>query len=157
LSAHRILSYRLLWFEKERPVEYPLEALAAITTHDLPTVAGLWGGSDFTRQQELGLKPNQKSTYEIQERLEGMAGLDDHDSMAQVIEKTYKLLAQAPSRILTAALDDAAEVEERPNLPATTVATNWSMALPQPIEELMASELPGKIAAALRRRPSSAR
>lgn len=151
LTAHRILSYRLLWFEKTKPVEYPREALAAITTHDLPTVAGLWGGSDFAKQQELGLKPNEKSTYEIQERLEEMGGLSKGDTMAQVIEKAYRLLAQAPSRILTASLDDAALVEERPNLPATTLKTNWSMALPIPIEELMASDLPRKIATAIQR------
>ena len=41
LAAHDILSYRLLWFEKTRPAQYPENALAAITTHDLPTVVGL--------------------------------------------------------------------------------------------------------------------
>ncbi len=151
LSASRILSYRLLWFEKTKPIEYPREALAAITTHDLPTVAGLWGGSDFARQQEFGLKPNEKSTYEIQERLEEMAGLKKGDTMAQVVEKAYQLLGQAPSRILTASLDDAAQVEERPNLPATMLNQNWSMALPVPLEELMVSELPRKIAEAISR------
>ena len=47
LADHGILSYRLLWFEKERPTEYPKEALVAVTTHDLPTVAGLWTGEDL--------------------------------------------------------------------------------------------------------------
>jgi 4-alpha-glucanotransferase len=44
-------------------------------------------------------------------------------------------------------------VEERPNLPATTEEQNpnWSIALPVPIEQVMKSELPGRIAKALGR------
>lgn len=151
LKAHSILSYRLLWFEKDDPKEFPREALAAITTHDLPTVAGLWSGADLERQKKLGLQPNEESTREIHERLYERAGLREDDTMAQVIEKAYQLLAQAPCRILTAALDDGAQVEERPNVPATTIEENWSLALPMPIEELMQAELPQRIAKALRR------
>jgi 4-alpha-glucanotransferase len=153
LSAHRILSYRLLWFEKEEPETYPREALAAVTTHDLPTVAGLWSGSDFARQEELGMKPNEESTQEIHQRLKKMADVNDGDDIADVISQTYELLARAPARILTASLEDAAAVEERPNLPATTCETtpNWSLALPVPIEDLMQAELPKRIARALRR------
>jgi 4-alpha-glucanotransferase len=153
LSAHRIISYRLLWFEKDKPETYPKEALAAVTTHDLPTVAGLWSGRDFARQEELGLKPNEESTQEIHTRLKKMAGVGDGDDIADVICKTYELLAKAPARILTASLEDAAAVEERPNVPATTCETapNWSLALPVPIEDLMQAELPKRIAWALRR------
>ena len=153
LSAHRILSYRVLWFEKGEPEAYPKEALAAVTTHDLPTVAGLWAGSDFARQEQLGLKPNEESTHEIHRRLKKLAGVNEGDDLADVITKTYELLAKSPARILTASLEDAAAVEERPNVPATTCDTtpNWSLALPLPLEDLMHAELPKRIARALRR------
>jgi 4-alpha-glucanotransferase len=59
----------------------------------------------------------------------------------------------APSRILTATLDDAMAVEERPNMPATTTEwPNWSLALPKPIETLEKSALARRIASAFRRR-----
>ncbi len=153
LADHRILSYRLLWFEKDRPETYPKEALAAVTTHDLPTIAGQWTGSDLQKQQELNLKPNEESTAEINQRLSSMAGLRDDSSIEDVIRGAYRLLAKAPSRILTAALEDAAAVEERPNMPATMPdqRPNWSIALPNPIEDLMKSELPRKIADVLKR------
>jgi 4-alpha-glucanotransferase len=54
--VHRLLSYRLLWFETTPPARYPELALAAVTTHDLPTVAGLWSGADLRTQQRLGLR-----------------------------------------------------------------------------------------------------
>jgi 4-alpha-glucanotransferase len=153
LSKHRVLSYRLLWFEKAAPETYPQDALAAVTTHDLPTVAGLWSGSDLKKQHELHLQPNEESTNEICTRLAASAGLSSQTPIQDVITGAYKLLARTPSRILTAALEDAIAVEERPNIPATTPDQNpnWSVALPIPIEELMNSELPERIAAVLRR------
>ncbi len=155
LAAHRILSYRLLWFEQCRPEEYPQEALAAVTTHDLPTVAGQWTGSDLKMQRDLKLKPNEKGTAEINERLATMANLKRKTPIEDVIAGAYELLAQAPSRILTASLEDAAAVEERPNVPATMCdqRPNWSLALPVPIEDLMDLPLPRKIAHALSREP----
>ncbi len=158
LAAHRVLSYRLFWFEKEDPSTYPREALAAVTTHDLPTVAGLWTGSDLKKQQELDLHPNEKSTTEICDRLATAAVLAPSSKIEDVVADCYGLLARAPSRVLSAALDDAAAVEERPNIPATVSSQNpnWSIGLPMPIEDLMASQLPARIAAALSR-PSSDR
>ena len=65
----------------------------------------------------------------------------------------YEFLSKARSRILTAALDDALCVEERPNVPATMSDKNpnWSIALPKSIEEIMEAELPKRIAEALKR------
>jgi 4-alpha-glucanotransferase len=159
LAAHRILSYRLLWFEKEHPREFPHEALAAVTTHDLPTVRGLWTGSDLDKQCQLGLKPNEEGTREIKERLQEMAHLRPDSATEDVIANAYALLAKAPSRILTAALDDAAASDERPNFPATTSEQNpnWSTALPIPLEEIIESDLPRKIAGSLSRQSSSPR
>ncbi|MFP5375742.1 MAG: 4-alpha-glucanotransferase, partial [Acidimicrobiia bacterium] len=57
LGRRRVLSYRLVWFEPEPPKTYPAQALAAVTTHDLPTVAGLWTGSDLEEQDRLGQDP----------------------------------------------------------------------------------------------------
>ncbi|MBV8898466.1 MAG: 4-alpha-glucanotransferase [Acidobacteriaceae bacterium] len=153
LGEHKVLSYRLLWFEKDPPETYPKEALAAVTTHDLPTIAGQWTGSDLQKQRELKLKPNEESTAEINERLGSMAELHKETPIDEVITGAYRLLARAPSRILTAALEDAAAVEERPNMPATNSDQhpNWSIALPLPIEELMESELPRQIAEVLKR------
>lgn len=154
LAEHCILSYRLLWFEKDAPETYPREALSAITTHDLPTVAGLWTGSDLQKQHDLGLKPNEESTAEILDRLKTSTGIDSDEPIEEVVASAYELLSRAPSRILTAALDDALCVEERPNVPATMSDKNpnWSLALPLPIEDLMAAELPKRIAEALRRK-----
>ena len=154
LASFDILSYRLLWFEKDDPSRYPANALAAITTHDLPTVAGMWTGADLARQHELQLKPNEESTAEIYSRVGKLAGADRDTPVADVIARSYEQLARAPSRILAAALEDAVQVEERPNIPATRSEQNpnWMLALPCPIDELTERELAARISRGLRRR-----
>jgi 4-alpha-glucanotransferase len=104
------------------------------------------------------LQPNTESVVEICERLKTMAGVDSTMTVEEVIEKIYQLLAKAPARILTASLEDAVGVEERPNMPATTSESNpnWSLALPEPIEDLMTGELAGRIGRALGERVRAA-
>ena len=153
LAARQILSYRLLWFEKTPPAKYPERALAAVTTHDLPTITGLWNGSDLEVQKELGLSPNVAGTREIRTRVARSARMSASATAAEVVGRVHETLARAPSRILTATLDDAMTVEERPNMPATSDEwPNWRIALPQPIEVLEKSRLAKRIARALRRR-----
>jgi 4-alpha-glucanotransferase len=152
LHARGVMSYRLLWFEPNRPPEFPVQALAAVTTHDLPTVAGMWTGADLAEQQDLGLDPNEDGARAIRDKLADWSGSPDDADPAEVVVKTHRLLAQAPSMILTATLDDAAVVEERPNVPGTVdERPNWSIALPVPLEELEESPTAAAIAEALRR------
>ena len=152
LTRHQILSYRLVWFEKEPPESYPELALAAVTTHDLPTVAGLWSGYDLEKQHELGLNPNERGIHEIRRRLASMTGISTRDT-ADVIVRTHQLLAEAPSVIATAALEDALAVRDRPNMPNTTREwPNWSMPLPLPLEKIEKDPLVSRVAEAFQKR-----
>ena len=152
LAARDILSYRLLWFEKTPPAKYPAQALAAITTHDLPTVAGLWNDSDLAVQHELGLSPNEAGTRDIKSRVRRMTRSTADTPPREIVARVHEALARAPSQILTATLDDAMAVEERPNMPATSDEwPNWRLALPEPIETLRSNRLATRIAKALRR------
>jgi 4-alpha-glucanotransferase len=152
LAAENILSYRLVWFEKTPPSRYPKNALAAVTTHDLPTIAGLWTDRDLEVQTELGLSPNAAGTRQIKSRTRRMTRATPRASTAEVVARVHEALASAPSRILTATLDDAMVVEERPNMPATSDEwPNWRLALPRPIDSLTDDRLARRIARALRR------
>jgi 4-alpha-glucanotransferase len=158
LMQRRVLSYRLVWFEQDPPSKFPEQALAAVTTHDLPTVAGLWTGSDLAAQKRLHLSPNEEGTKGIKARVAGLARASDRTPVATVIARLHEALARAPSRLVTATLDDALAVEERPNMPATSDEwPNWSLALPQPIESLMKAPLAARIARALAKRRSQPR
>lgn len=152
LDSRDVLSYRLLWFEPHPPREFPTKALAAVTTHDLPTTAGLWTGRDIAEQNERGMDPNVGATEALRARLREWTGLPADADSDEVTRRLYELLAEAPSAVVTAALDDALGVLERPNYPGTVGGTNWSLALPQTLEEIEADPRVKAIAEILRNR-----
>jgi 4-alpha-glucanotransferase len=155
LAEHAVLSSRVLWFETDPPARYPRLALASVTTHDLPTVAGLWTGADLGAQARIGLEPNVAGVTAMREQLAAMTGLADGAPAADAVRAAYTLLGTAPSLVVLAALDDALAVEERPNMPGTTTQwPNWSLALPQPLEDLEHAPLARAIADALGRAPA---
>lgn len=81
-----------------------------------------------------------------------MAKAREGTSVETVVARVHAALASAPSRIVTATLDDAMAVEERPNMPATTTEwPNWRLALPRPIETLQEDALARRITRALSR------
>ncbi len=158
LTQNQMLSYKLLWFEDDLPADYPELALAAVTTHDLPTVAGLWSDADYTAQQQIGLQPSEQGFQEIRRRLTAAAGLAEDASPDEAVAGAYQALGRAPSAVLAATLEDALAVEERPNMPGTIDQwPNWSQALPQPLEEIETLPLPKRIAERLRRSHNTAR
>ncbi|MEW9550492.1 4-alpha-glucanotransferase [Nonomuraea sp. NPDC050783] len=189
LAEHGLLSYRLLWFEQDEPAAWPEHAMAAVTTHDLPTVAGLWDGSDVAEQRRLGLDPNEDGARALRARLAAQpapaapappsseadgpgvdgasvdgasvdgAGVDGAGGSgadaagadaAGAVLAAYRLLARAPSRLLSATLDDALAVPARPNIPgADHLRANWRLPLPVPLEELETLPLPRELAGLL--------
>jgi 4-alpha-glucanotransferase len=153
LAEKKMLSYRLLYFEPNPPAQYPELALTSVTTHDLATIAGLWTGSDVEDQRRIGQNPNEDGMRQLRDKIAKLDGLPEGATVEDAIVKTHEALAHAPSRVLLATLDDALAVPERPNMPGTvTEWPNWSLALPQTLEEIEGAELPRKVAAALARK-----
>ncbi|MDQ2943388.1 MAG: 4-alpha-glucanotransferase [Candidatus Dormibacteraeota bacterium] len=140
LRERGVLSYRLLWFEQEPPEKWPRESVAAIGTHDLPTVAGIWNRTEPDQRQE-----------EMRRRLVESTGLPDETPAFEVAAAAYQKLAHARSRIVLASLEDALGVEERTNVPGTTTErSNWRLALPKSLEDIEESDGVQRIAQAMR-------
>jgi 4-alpha-glucanotransferase len=130
------LSYRLVWFESSHPDQWPHDAVAAVGTHDLPTVAGIWTGSE----------PEQR-LHHLRDKLVQLTQLPDDAHPLDVTVAVYGHLARGRPRIVLASLEDALAVQERPNVPGTTKEfPNWRLALPATIEEIEEAEGPRWIA-----------
>src|SRR4051812_6032522 len=149
MAEHGILSYRLLWFEDDDPAEWPAAAMAAITTHDLPTVAGLWTGADVAEQEEQGTGTQEELARGRASLLERLPKLADGASVEKAVEEAHRRLAEAPSLLLSATLDDAVGEPRRPNMPGTTDRPNWSLPLPVAVEDLAAHPLVQSVAGTL--------
>ncbi|TFV86147.1 4-alpha-glucanotransferase [Blastococcus sp. CT_GayMR16] len=136
MAEHGILSYRLLWFEDDTPAEWPAEAMAAITTHDLPTVAGLWTGKDVEEQREHGTGTDEELERGRTSLLAHLPRLPRNTPTEEAVEHAHRLLGGAPSMLLSATLDDAIGELRRPNMPGAGDRPNWSLPLPVLVEDL---------------------
>ncbi|MFN2466039.1 MAG: 4-alpha-glucanotransferase [Candidatus Dormibacteria bacterium] len=148
LRRRRVLSYRLLWFETGSPRSYPRLALSAVTTHDLPTVAGVWTGFDEQAMSAAGLQANGAANREMVRRVERLGGIPAAAPAAEAVTAAYTALRRSPSRLLAATLEDALVVPERPNMPGTVDEwPNWSLALPGGLEGIRRSASARRLAA----------
>lgn len=153
LRRRRILSYRLAYFEPRLPARYPRAALAAVGTHDLPTAAGTWLGSDLVVQERAGLPPDAEGLAHLRERLARVAGVAPDADVREAVLGAHRALAASPAAIVVASLEDGLLVPERPNLPGTVDEhPNWSIPLPLPLERFMDDPFVNHLAAALRGR-----
>ncbi|CAN5892492.1 4-alpha-glucanotransferase [soil metagenome] len=160
LADAGVLSTRLLWFEEEPPPTWPRQAMSSITTHDLPTVAGVWSGTDLADQRAAGVTVATAGDADMRHRLRVAASCDDTTTVEEVVVGAHRRLGQSPSQIVTAALDDLVRAEHRPNLPGTIDEhPNWRIPLPVAVDELDGHPLAEAVAEALAhgRRPDDGR
>jgi 4-alpha-glucanotransferase len=81
LEDARILSYRVVFFERSddgaflRPDQYPNLALASVSTHDLPTLAGWWIGEDLKLRAELASQTEEELLKAMGKRSEDRRAL----------------------------------------------------------------------------------
>ncbi|MGD0449080.1 MAG: 4-alpha-glucanotransferase [Candidatus Dormibacteria bacterium] len=158
LRRRGLLSYVVLLFEDRPPARWPRQALAAVTTHDLPTVTGLWDGSDLRARRRSGLPADASATEELVERIRQEGGpARDAESRAAVVH-AHRRLAGSRCTLIAATLEDVAEVQERPNQPGSAgESRNWSLALPLPRERLQELPMARQLAGILTRKPAGHR
>jgi 4-alpha-glucanotransferase len=151
LAEAGVLSNRLVWFEPEPPEEFPTQALAAVTTHDLPTVAGVWTGEDLADLRAAGIDADEGRAAGLRAKLEEVAGYAADAPVEEVIVGVHRRLAAAPSVLVSATLEDALAVTQRPNMPGTvSERPNWSLALPVLLDEALDDPLVNQVAATMR-------
>lgn len=146
LTRRQILGYRLLWFAEDEPANWPELSMGAVTTHDLPTVAGLWSGADREEQQRYGVDSGAQAVEAMRAKL---GDLPTEAPSAAATVAAYTRLGDAPSALVVATLEDAVGELSRPNLPGVAERPNWSLALPLSIENLQGHPGPGELAAIL--------
>jgi 4-alpha-glucanotransferase len=158
LRSAGLLSTRIAWFERDLS-RIPSLASAAITNHDLPTVAGAWSGADLAELAALSVPHDARAQRGLLTRLAEMSGLGPAAPAEEVAVAAHRTLAASPAAMVVGTLEDASGVRERVNVPGTTARQrpNWSLALPEPIESLAASRLAGALASAMTEGRSTAR
>jgi 4-alpha-glucanotransferase len=170
LAEADVQSYRVLFLERDglgfnRPEIYAGNALACISTHDLPTFAGWWEGADLKERAALNIIPAETIDDALTVREEEKAALVDAlvaeelivdpDGGAlkaeDVMPAAHAYVASSPSALVVAQADDLAGERVAVNLPGTSIERpNWRRKIETPVGTLLKTEQAQAILDALR-------
>jgi 4-alpha-glucanotransferase len=155
LIARSILGMRVLLFEQDnthfKPIlDWPDNALATTSTHDLPTLNGWWHGRDIDWSARLGLVDATGEIEWRQHREREREGLrrvlsqdpqnfrEESHETDQVLDAAIRFLGHTRAPLVLLPLEDALGIEQQANLPGTTdTHPNWSRRLPGDSESLL--------------------
>ncbi|HEY3708427.1 MAG TPA: 4-alpha-glucanotransferase [Amycolatopsis sp.] len=152
MQARGLLSSAVLWFQRDwdapgqpfvRPAEWDPEAMASISTHDLPTVAGWLAAEHVRLRAELGLLDRPAADEYAEAAAERAALLDlvarEGISGDDLVVALHTLLASAASRLVLTSPADVVGQLRQPNLPGTVDQyPNWRIPLPVTVDGLFA-------------------
>ena len=179
LNAAGILSYRPFLFERidggsfKPPSEYPRQALVAVSTHDLPTLSGLWQGHDLDLRSELKLFPSEELRSKqlvdrSQDRARLLMALEGEELLPAeasvhpvsmpvmtpaVMIAIHAYLARSPAQVLVVQPEDIFGQIEQANLPGSQddQHPNWRRRLPLNLQDWSGDERFTALNEALRR------
>lgn len=170
LSLAGVHGMRVLWFEREDhefapPNAWDRLAVAMTTTHDLPTVAGWWQGSDIAVRAELGrlgdgVKADEVTAERATDRPAlwrslAAAGVAEGEapppeSAQPAVDAAIRFVARTQSPLALIPLEDVLGQRDQPNLPGTIDQhPNWRRRTPGNAGALLQEHAAGARVAAL--------
>ncbi|GAA1633307.1 4-alpha-glucanotransferase [Actinoplanes couchii] len=171
LQRTNMLGSAVLWFTRDddggyRPsAGYPRNALASVSTHDLPTAAGFLAGEQVEVRAELGQLAGpveqewaswRKDRGQLLDRLRAEKLLPEDADPEAAVTAMHEFLARTPCRLVTASLHDVLLERRQPNLPGTFEEyPNWRIPLGRDLTEVVADPLFRKVAGILQSRSGS--
>lgn len=176
LSQFGVHGMRVLWFERDAQggfaaaQDWDRTALAMTTTHDLPTVAGWWRGTDIVERARCGrlgpgvsaeaeMATRQRDREALWQRLvaEGVAEgtAPPPEAPERVVDAALAFVARTGSPLCLLPIEDLLGLEAQPNLPGTVDEhPNWRRRLPVTADALLEGEAAAaRVMAAAAERP----
>ena len=165
LNRFAMLSYRLFYFGRNypdpsflEPERYPIMALSAVTTHDLPTIYGYWKGMDIEARRRtennIGdafwkrqIEEREQDKKRIISALKSQSILPNNypsapaavpEMTAELCMAIYHYLALTPCKLLLVSLDDIIGTLVQQNMPGTVDShPNWVQKTSPYLEEIL--------------------
>lgn len=139
-------AYRVFHFEFDAQTgcdteDWPVDALACIATHDMPTFHAWWSGGDLRLRERLGMLTGTDLRHTRNERAaerRALRRLLDADAGPGLLSpKLHAFVAASPCRLFAMQIEDALGVAAQVNLPGTiNQHPNWRRRLPVPVDQV---------------------
>jgi 4-alpha-glucanotransferase len=175
LETAGVHGMRVLWFERDgqafaAPDRWDDSAVAMTSTHDLPTVAGWWHGTDIATRAACGRLGKGVSEADVtaernMDRValwqafvcEGVAAGDPPppENTPQAVDAALAFVARTNSPLCLLPVEDVIGQEEQPNLPGTMDEhPNWRRRLPRDAGSILdPPEVAARVAKLVAKRP----
>ncbi len=150
---------RVLWFERDKqqhftpPETWTPNAAAMTSTHDLPTLAGWWSGTDLGWHEKLGhltdvaaaraeRAADRTSIWQAFEHAGSAAGTCPAESdTASFADAACVHVGRSACELVMLPVEDALGLREQPNLPGTLHEhPNWQRRLPAEASVLLQTD-----------------
>ena len=171
LERMNMLGSAVLWFTRDyddpqapfrAPDDYPRNALASISTHDLPTAAGFLTGEQVRVRARLGQlagpveeerRVAEKDRAQLLTALRRAGLVTPENTDQEIVIAMHEFLARTPCRLVTASLYDVLGELDQPNLPGTMDEyPNWRLRLRAGLEQLAGDQRIRQVAMILAQR-----
>jgi 4-alpha-glucanotransferase len=149
MDKHHVQRMSVLQFEAspehEPPVAPPQQnVVASLNTHDMPTFAGFWRGSEIDDQLDLNLVDADEHADLLRTRAALRRSLSLHLGAGGEVQpalarqRLTERLADSPARYVLVNLEDLWLEEEPQNVPGTShERPNWKRRARRPLSEIM--------------------
>jgi len=164
--------YKVVLFEQQAgefvaPARYVREALAVVTTHDLPTLNGWWSGHDIDLWEKLGFYPDLASAARLRAerqlaresllralRREGLWSdtAPATSYSAQLGQAVHVYLGNSSAALVTVQLEDMIGMLEPVNVPGTSREySNWTRRVTATARDIFARPVVRELCGAMSR------
>jgi 4-alpha-glucanotransferase len=124
--------YRVFRWEADDPATYPQASVAMTGTHDTEPISTWWESRTPEERRLIAEMPSVSSAHP-----EGAQGLASPVFTASIRDAILHALYESPSNLVLVPLQDVFGWPDRINCPATIGETNWTYALPWPVDQML--------------------
>lgn len=175
LKQSGVYSYKVFFFERApdggyfSPKHYLAQSMAALTTHDMPTLRGYWHCDDLALGRKLGLYPDDNKLQDLyRERHSAkqaiINSLDGHQLLPEGTGKDVNWvgmskplafalqehLCRGNAALFSTQLEDWLEMDHPVNIPGTSHEyPNWRRKLSKNLEDFLSDQELAKLAVRL--------
>lgn len=138
MEERGMLGTKVVLLDEDPPADWPEACVGTLTTHDLPTMAGVLTGDgpDEMRDRLAAAMAERGGAAAIDLLGKSAVTIPADEVRDRLIAALHDAVLDSPARIRLVTTDDLCATPLRQNVPGTVGLPNWCRPLPHPVDEI---------------------